>query len=84
MEQLGEVMIPLQLQPSREFGLLNEQDNNRHDASILTSVVPFPSTTEYTIPDGEFGFNVTIYNNVGVRMMILPMSIHPAQVQIIN
>ena len=36
-----------------------------HDASILTSVVPFPSTTEYTIPDGEFGFNVTIYNNVG-------------------
>ena len=36
-----------------------------HDASILTQVVPSPATTEYTIPDGEFGFNVRIYNNVG-------------------
>ena len=34
-----------------------------HDASIITSMVPIPTTTEYTIPNGEFGFNVVINNN---------------------
>ncbi|MBT3666199.1 MAG: hypothetical protein HN548_01870 [Opitutae bacterium] len=34
-----------------------------HDASIITSMVPTPTTTEYTIPNGEFGFNVVINNN---------------------
>jgi autotransporter-associated beta strand protein len=34
-----------------------------HDASIITSLVPFPTTTQYAIPNGEFGFNVVINNN---------------------
>ena len=34
-----------------------------HDASIITSMVPIPTTTEYVIPNGEFGFNVVINNN---------------------